>query len=97
LTSPLRGLGQLAKIFLAYPTWSRNGRYLYFYGILDNQEGFFRAQISDRKLERICSLNWFLAAVGAFGNWYGLAPDESPVLVRDANIQEIYALDWEMP
>jgi eukaryotic-like serine/threonine-protein kinase len=88
---------ELAKIFVAYPTWSRDGRYLYFDGILDNQEGYFRVQISDRKLERICSLKGFQAAGGAFGNWSGLAPDESPLLVRDASIQEIYALDWDTP
>src|SRR5437016_4446666 len=88
---------ELAKIFVAYPTWSRDGRYLYFNGILDNQEGYFRLQISDRKLERILSLKGFQAAGGAFGNWTGLAPDESPLFVRDASIQEIYALDWETP
>jgi len=88
---------ELAKIFVAYPTWSRNGRYLYFDGILDNQEGYFRLQISDRKVERILSLKGFQAAGGAFGNWTGLAPDESPLFVRDASIQEIYALDWETP
>ena len=88
---------ELANIFVAYPTWSRDGRYLYFDGILDNQEGYFRVQISDRKLERLFSLKGFQAAGGAFGNWSGLAPDETPLLVRDASIQEIYALDWETP
>jgi serine/threonine protein kinase/Tol biopolymer transport system component len=88
---------ELAKIFTAYPTWSRDGRYLYFDGILDNREGYFRVQIADGKLERIFSLNGFQAAGGAFGNWSGIAPDESPLLVRDASIQEIYALDWEIP
>ncbi len=87
----------LAEIFVAYPTWSRDGRYLYFDGILDNQEGSFRVQISDRKLERLFSLKGFQAAGGAFGNWSGLAPDGSPLFVRDASIQEIYALDVEMP
>jgi serine/threonine protein kinase/Tol biopolymer transport system component len=86
---------ELAKIFVAYPTWSRDGRYLYFDGILDNQEGYYRVQVSDHKLERMFSLKGFQAAGGEFGNWSGLAPDESPLLVRDASIQEIYALDWE--
>jgi len=86
---------ELAKIFVAYPTWSRDGRYIYFNGMVDNEEGYYRVQISDRKLERICSLKGFQAAGGAFGNWSGIAPDESPLLVRDASIQEIYALDWE--
>jgi serine/threonine protein kinase len=88
---------ELAKIFVAYPTWSRDARYLYFDGILDNQESYFRVQVSDRKLERLFSLKGFQAAGGAFGNWSGLAPNETPLLVRDASIQEIYALDVEMP
>src|SRR5580692_9138979 len=88
---------ELASLFVAYPTWSRDGRYLYFDGILDNQESYFRAQVSSGKLERIFSLKDFQAAGGAFGNWSGLAPDESPLVVRDASIQEIYSLDWDRP
>ena len=34
---------------------------------------------------------------GAFANWSGIAPDGTPLLVRDASIQEIYALDWDAP
>lgn len=33
------------------------------------------------------SVNW----------WIGLAPDDSPLLVRDAGMREIYALDVEWP
>jgi eukaryotic-like serine/threonine-protein kinase len=87
----------LANLFVAYPTWSRDGRYLYFDGILDNQESYFRAQVNGGKLERIFSLKGFQAAGGDFGNWSGLAPDGSPLIVRDASIQEIYALDWDRP
>jgi Tol biopolymer transport system component len=88
---------ELAKIFVAYPTWSRDARYIYFDGILDNQEGFYRVQVSDHKLERLFNMQGFQAASGAFGNWSGLAPEDSPLLVRDASIQEIYALDWTTP
>ncbi len=52
-------------------------------------------QITDRKLERVLSLKGLQQAAGAFGTWAGLAPDESPLYVRDASIQEIYALDWK--
>src|SRR5271157_2291850 len=88
---------ELASIFVAYPIWSRDGRYVYFDGILNNQESYFRVQIAGSKLERLFSLKGFQASGGAFGNWSGLAPDETPLLVRDASIQEIYALDWEAP
>ncbi len=88
---------ELAKMLVSYPNWSRDGRYLYFDGDVGNEEGYFRLQISDRKLERIFSLKGFQQAGGAFGYWSGLAPDESPLLVRDASIQEIYALDVAWP
>jgi serine/threonine protein kinase/Tol biopolymer transport system component len=88
---------ELASLFVAYPTWSRDGRYLYFDGILDNQENYYRVQVSNGRLEPIFSLKGFQAADSAFGNWSGLAPDESPLVVRDASIQEIYALDWDHP
>jgi Tol biopolymer transport system component len=84
---------ELTKIFAAYPAWSRDSRYLYF----DGNQGYYRVQVPSGKLERLFSLEGFRAAGGAFGNWSGLAPDESPLLVRDASIQELYALDWEAP
>jgi serine/threonine protein kinase/Tol biopolymer transport system component len=87
----------VADIFVAYPLWSKDSHYLYFDGILHNQEGYYRLQVSDHKLERVFSMKGFQAAGGAFGNWSGLSPDESPLLVRDASVQEIYALDWDAP
>jgi len=88
---------ELANIFVAYPNWSRDGRYLYFDGILDNREAFYRLQISTGKLERLFSMKGLPLAGGAFGIWTGLGPDESPLLARDASIQEIYAIDWDAP
>jgi serine/threonine protein kinase/Tol biopolymer transport system component len=88
---------EVANIFVAYPTWSRDGRYLYFNGRQDNQEGYYRVQVADHKLERLFSMKGFQAAGGAFGNWSGLGPEDLPLLVRDASIQEIYGLDWNAP
>jgi eukaryotic-like serine/threonine-protein kinase len=88
---------ELAKMLVAYPTWSHDGRYLYFDGTLEDREDYFRVQVPDGKLERVLSLRGFQAAGGAFGNWSGLAPDESPLFARDASIQEIYALDVDFP
>ncbi len=86
-----------AKGFVSYPNWSHDGRYLFFHGIIEDEQGYYCVQISDRKLESILALKGFQAAPGDFGNWSGLAPDGSPLFVRDASIQEIYALDWEAP
>jgi Periplasmic component of the Tol biopolymer transport system len=64
---------EVANIFVAYPAWSRDGRYLYFNGRQDNTEGYYRVQVSDHKLERLFSMKGFQAAGGAFGKleWAG--------------------------
>jgi hypothetical protein len=36
-------------------------------------------------------------ASGVDASWTGLAPDDSPLALRDIGTQEIYALDWEAP
>jgi len=55
-------------------------------------------RISDGKTEQVVSLNR-IRLTGAWGGawWFGLAPDDSPLVLRDAGTQEIYALDVELP
>jgi len=45
-------------------------------------------------VERVVDLT-NLPITGYYGIWLGLAPDDSPLLLRDAGSQDIYALDWE--
>jgi serine/threonine protein kinase/dipeptidyl aminopeptidase/acylaminoacyl peptidase len=78
--------------------WSREGDHVYFLGTPPGgQQGIFRVRISDHKLEQAASLKDFRQAPGWGGDYVGLAPDDSPLLVRDAGTQGIYALDWEAP
>ncbi len=80
---------------IAYPNWSADGRYIYFFHGPDNP-GVFRVRISDRKVERVADLT-NLPITGFYGFWLGLTPDDSPLLLRDAGSQDIYALDWNAP
>ena len=82
---------------IGYPSWSHDGQYLYFDTILSDDPAFFRIRISDRKLERLFSLKTVRRFWGELGEWTGLAPDDSPLLVRDTSSQEIYALDFQAP
>ena len=34
---------------------------------------------------------------GPYSLWFGLAPDDSLLVVRDVGTHEIYARDWEAP
>jgi serine/threonine protein kinase/Tol biopolymer transport system component len=77
-----------------YPTWSRDGQYVYF--LQQGSEGLVRIGIRDRKVEQVADLKGF-QLTGYWGLWLGLAPDDSPLLLKDTGSQEIVALDWQAP
>ncbi|MGB2901383.1 MAG: hypothetical protein WBB89_19160 [Candidatus Acidiferrum sp.] len=85
----------LSNTAAGYPGWSQDGKYVYF---LQQQPdvGVFRVGIHDRKVERVVNLEGF-QSTGYFGIWLGLAPDDSPLLLKDTGSQEIVALEWDAP
>jgi len=85
----------LAQGNLAYPCWSRDGQYVYFLQPASNP-GVMRAGIRDRKLEQVVSLKGF-QMTGYWGLWLGLAPDDSPLLLKDAGTHEIVSMEWHEP
>lgn len=54
-------------------------------------------RIADHSLEKVASLGGIRLAPTLGGNLTGLAPDDSPLVVRNVGNQEIYALDLELP
>jgi Tol biopolymer transport system component/predicted Ser/Thr protein kinase len=78
-----------------FPNWSADGRYVYFLRWPENP-AVLRVRASDRKVERVADLK-NLRITGYFNIWLGVAPDDSPLLLRDTGSQDIYALDWEAP
>jgi Tol biopolymer transport system component len=87
---------ELAKS-AAYPNWSRDGRYIYFEDPYTNEPALYRVRISDRKVEKLATLNPRVLTWATVGKWTGLAADDSPLVLRDTSVEEIYALDWEAP
>jgi Tol biopolymer transport system component len=77
-----------------YPVWSRDGQYVYF--LQQQPQGLFRLGIRDRKVEQVVNLKGF-SLTGYWGMWLGLAPDDSPLLLKDTGSDEIVALDWQAP
>ena len=86
---------EIAKISVGFPCWSKTGDYVYFLHGVD-QPSVMRVRIRDRKLERVVDMKGF-RLTGYYSIWLGLAPDDSPLLLRDTGTQEIYALDWQAP
>ena len=79
---------------MGFPNWSKNSDYIYFLHEED-QPSVMRVRIQDHKVERVADLKSF-RQTGFWSVWLGLAPDDSPLLLRDIGTQEIYALDWQV-
>ena len=97
---------------VAFPNWSRDGRYIYFdepykgdtgyYRIYFGEPykedtGLYRVRVSDGKIEKLTTLEPRLLSWAIIGKWTALAADDSPLVLRDTSVDEIYALDWDAP
>jgi Tol biopolymer transport system component len=79
------------------PSWSMDGKFLYFDAPQSADPAIYRIGISSRRLERVASLKGIQRAGGNMGTWIGLTPDHLPLIVRAAGSDEIYAWDWIAP
>jgi serine/threonine protein kinase len=62
-----------------------------------NAPDLYRVRIADKGLEQVASLRGVCLSPTYGGLLNGLTPDDSPLILRDAGSQEIYALDLELP
>jgi len=73
--------------------WSHDGKYIYMRETRGDAGEMVRVRIKDRVLEDVVSLKDFPQLSDIFAAWIGLTPDDSPLLMRDRSVQEIYALE----
>ena len=86
------------SVSFGFPSWSRDGSYLYYDSILTEHPTFGRIKVGQTRRELLLELKGlrrYSATIA--GPWSGLAPDGSALFVRDLSTQEIYALDLELP
>ena len=86
---------ELAKGNVGFPSWSKDGQYLQLLD-LTGKTSVIRIRLKDAKMERIVDLKDF-SQTGYWGVWLGIAPDDSPLLLRDTGTQDVYSLDWQEP
>lgn len=82
---------------ISYPAWSMDSKYVYYDSYGNNIDEYRRIGVSQRQSELVASLKNVRLFNGRWGTWSTIAPDGSPLFVRDISTQEIYALDVRLP
>jgi hypothetical protein len=84
---------EIATVSMGFPNWSKNGDYVCFLHEADHPS-VMRIRNRDREIEEVADLKNF-RQTGYWRVWLGLAPEDSPLLLRDTGTQDVYALDWQ--
>jgi serine/threonine protein kinase/Tol biopolymer transport system component len=88
-----RKWADLARIGAGYLNWSQDSRYLYT-DTFGTDSWIVRIRVPEGTLENVVSLKGLRRAWGSYGPWFGLAPDNSPLIVLDKGSQDIYSIQW---
>jgi Tol biopolymer transport system component/predicted Ser/Thr protein kinase len=75
-----------------FPTWSSDSHYIFF--LLLSGAGVFRVPITGGNAKLVADTK-DVTPTGSFGVWFGLDSKDTPLLLRDAGTQDIYALSLE--
>jgi serine/threonine protein kinase/Tol biopolymer transport system component len=76
------------------PTWSRDGKYLY-YDTQGENAGYHRIGVGNSRSELVVDIRELLRY--DYGSWCGITPDGSPLFVRNLSTDEIYSLELKLP
>jgi Tol biopolymer transport system component/DNA-binding winged helix-turn-helix (wHTH) protein len=81
-----------------YPIWSADGKYVYFSNLYfrGDDAGIYRWQLSNHHVEKVMASPDYRLG-GVWGVWFGLTPGGDPLVVRDMDSTDLYALDVDLP
>ncbi len=86
---------QIGSGTLSWLNWSPDSQYVYMKD-LAGRGAVIRIHVPDGKREQLVDLkNFVLTGLG--GGSVSVAPDGSPLILRDRGTQDVYALDWIEP
>jgi hypothetical protein len=54
-------------------------------------------RIDDGHVDVVASPRGFGRATSGLGQWFGLDPEDAPLVLCDVGTDEVYASDWDAP
>ena len=86
---------RLGSMTIGHANWSRDSES--FTALNEVARRIERWSRKTRRLETVAELGDMPLVSWVIVPWMGLAPDGSPLVVRDRGTRDLYALDWEAP
>jgi Tol biopolymer transport system component len=83
----------LAEVPACYPNWSHDSKQVYFLPDSTDNRAILRVTVANRSVEKVVSLAGVERGPFFLGDWIGLAPDDSPIAVRNMTTEDVYAWD----
>src|SRR5438128_6372285 len=83
---------------LGFPSWSRDSKYKQIHLlrlVLRQDPSSRRLKLGEHRSEQLLSLKGLRRYFNWMASWAGIAPDGTPLFVRDTSTQEIYALQLQ--
>jgi len=84
---------------LQYPNWSLDSKYMYFEDLGADGPEIDRVSVASHKKERVVLLKGIsrVDTPDSGAPWNGVAPDGSPLIMRDVSSRELYSLELQLP
>lgn len=79
---------------VAYPTFSHDGKYLYYLCFMPNENGIYRVQIDGGSPELIANLTASQLA-SLWGTSFSLDPSDVPIVTREIGTSDVYSMQIE--
>ena len=86
-------------VVLQNPNWSPDSKFVYFDDLGADGPEIDRTPLATRRKERVAMLKGIsqVPISGTDAPWNGVAPDGSPLIMRDVGIRELYSLELQLP
>jgi Tol biopolymer transport system component len=87
-----------SKAQLNWQQWSNDSKSVFVVDFTDHRApAFYRIRVADHKVEPVARFEVPDGTTGFWIGWAGIAPDGSPLALRDLSLWEVYALDVDLP